>query len=193
MKKLVLEAKRLCFSYGEKRVLSGFDFSLGQSERVYLSAPSGAGKTTFMRLVAGLNKPDSGSLSVNGRVAYLFQEDRLIPWKRVLANLTVTGADREQAMRALEAVGLTDCANEYPSKLSGGMKRRVAIARLLCLDADILLLDEPFSGIDGDNKAKTAAAICEKFSNAAMILVTHLPEEAELIGASAISAEFIVK
>ena len=180
----LLEIRKLCFSYKNSPtpLLRDFELTLDRRERVCLAAPSGRGKTTLLRLIAGLEKPDSGEIRLGGRVAYLFQEDRLLPWLTAEENLTLIGASREQALTALESVGL-DCADKLPRELSGGMRRRLAIARTICLGGEILLLDEPFSGLDPVSREKAATALDDKFRNAAVILITHIPEEAGILGA----------
>ena len=161
-----VSAKNVDFSYGGRKVLSDLSLEVRAGERVCLSAASGAGKTTLLRLICGLEKPSAGEISVNGEVFCLFQEDRLIPNLSVAGNIRFIGATREQIISALDAVGLRDTAELMPGELSGGMRRRVAIARLCaagCLregnSGRILLLDEPFSGLDTDSKRISADAI----------------------------------
>ncbi|MCI8388978.1 MAG: ABC transporter ATP-binding protein [Clostridiales bacterium] len=179
----LLEIKGLCFSYGEHKIFDNYNLSLDIGERIHISAPSGQGKTTLLRLIAGLELPDSGEIRTTGRIAYLFQEDRLLEWRTVLQNITIIGASRGEAQRVLEAVGLGGYANKYPRELSGGMRRRASIARLMCYGGDIVLLDEPFSGIDEATRERVIGAMNECFAKKAMILITHIQSEAEKLGA----------
>ena len=193
-----VSAKNVDFSYGGRKVLSDLSLELRAGERICISAASGAGKTTLLRLICGLEKPSAGEISVNGEVFCLFQEDRLIPNLSAAGNIRFIGATREQAVSALDAVGLRDAAGLMPVELSGGMRRRVAIARLCAAgglragsSGRILLLDEPFSGLDADSRRISADAILRAFPDAATLIVTHVPEDAALLGASrGLNADF---
>ena len=176
----------ISFSYGEKPVLRDYSLRVGRGERICLFATSGIGKTTLLRLIAGLEKPTSGEIRLGGRVTYLFQEDRLLPWLNLLDNLTLIGADRQRALRVLESVGLAD-AGKFPDELSGGMRRRAAIARAICAGGEILLLDEPFTGLDAGLRGRSAEALKREFADAAVIMVTHIQEEAEIMGAEIVN------
>lgn len=187
----ILKIENLRFSYGEQNIIENYSLTLKRGERICVFAASGKGKTTLLRLISGLELPSGGNISVNGRVAYLFQEDRLLPWRTAVENITLTGVNRNEAINALEAVGLDGFADKYPRELSGGMKRRVAIARTLCRGGDLLLLDEPFSGIDAGRRELVARAVNRYFDDAAVILISHIPEEAELLGSKPVAAEFI--
>lgn len=196
----ILEIEKLSFSYDENPIIADFDLTLGRGERLCLAAPSGKGKTTLLRLIAGLERPESGSIRVGGRLAYLFQEDRLLGWRTIGKNLTLTAdrslsepVRRERATSALEAVGLSGCADIYPRELSGGMKRRAAIARTLCYGGDLLLLDEPFTGLDRDSRELCARALLSYFPDAAMLLISHIPEDAGLLGAEIRETDFGVR
>ena len=186
-----INVKNVDFSYGDHKILSGLSLCICRGERVCLSAASGAGKTTLFRLICGLETPACGEISVDGEIFCLFQEDRLIPSLSAADNIRFIGATREEALKALEDVGLGDAAGLRPGELSGGMRRRAAIARLCASGAlragkseQILLLDEPFSGLDADSRRLSADAILRVFPDAAMLLITHEPEDAELLGVS---------
>ena len=184
----LIEIENLSFSYGDKPVLRDFSLKLGKGGRICLSGASGSGKTTLFRLISGLEKPDSGKITVNGKIACLFQEDRLLPWRSALGNLTLFGVPEERASEVLDSLGISGAdQKKFPSGLSGGMNRRVAIARTICVGGEILLLDEPFSGLDKSTRRLAADLISREFSDAAVIMITHIPEESELIGAEIVN------
>jgi ABC-type nitrate/sulfonate/bicarbonate transport system ATPase subunit len=180
--------KNVTFSYGTDPVLQAFSLELQQGEKVCLFGPSGCGKTTVLHLLAGALHPQKGEVYTLP-TAMVFQEDRLLPWMTVLENVAVVLDDDEAQETAsfwLEAVGLSDVKNELPKALSGGMRRRVAIARALAKGGDLLLLDEPFSGLDADNRQRCAELIRKRFDSATVVLVTHLEEEANLLDAKVV-------
>ncbi len=148
------------FSYPGKPVLSHFSFEIGPHDRICLFGPSGCGKTTIARLLLGLERPALGRITgAEGlRAAVVFQEDRLLPWKSVLENAALATGDLESARNALAQLGLSAEENSYPDALSGGMKRRLAIARAVATPADIMVLDEPFTGLD-ENAWRNAAEV----------------------------------
>ncbi|MBO4933567.1 MAG: ABC transporter ATP-binding protein [Clostridia bacterium] len=161
-------------AFGDKTVLSGFSYEFGKGARYVITGSSGVGKTTLLRLICGLLRPDEGIVETEGaRVRAVFQEDRLLPWRTVLQNVTLGESDGAYARELLSELGLADEADAYPAALSGGMSRRVAIARALCAKPDVLLLDEPFNGLDPDIKARTAAMIFDKMRGKTVIVITH--------------------
>lgn len=146
------EVSRLHLSFGTKTVLAGFSLALPQVPIAALTGPSGCGKTTLLRVLAGLERPRSGSVSgiAPAHTAVLFQEDRLLPWRTVRQQITdvLPPSRRGEAGRWLAFAELEDEEDSLPSALSGGMARRLALARCAALGGDLLLLDEPFTGID---------------------------------------------
>ncbi len=166
----VIEAKNLNLTFetgdGAVQALKDVSLSIGRGEFVSFIGPSGCGKTTFLRCIAALETPTSGTLTVNGMSAdqarrtraygYVFQAAGLYPWRTIAGNirlpLEIMGFDRpEQVARAekvLELVDLKGFGNKFPWQLSGGMQQRASIARALAFDADILLMDEPFGALD---------------------------------------------
>ena len=182
--------------YGEKEVLSGISLILPENGTIALFGPSGSGKTTLLRVLAGLECPTAGRVEgLSGkRVTMVFQEDRLLPWytayENVLLALPNAMPDRERAARDwLSRMELADAADQLPAELSGGMRRRVALARALAYGGDILLLDEPFNGLDDALRSRVAAHM--KNAVPLMVLVTHDEQEAALLGAQTISLENI--
>lgn len=148
----MIQVEHLTLAYGEKRVLEDFSLSIPSQGVTALSGPSGCGKTTLLRCIAGLERPQSGRISGAGpnQTAILFQESRLLPWRTVREHLTdVLPAHRQgEAGHFLQLAQLEEEERAYPGSLSGGMGRRLALVRCLALEAQLYLLDEPFTGID---------------------------------------------
>lgn len=181
----MISLKNVSFSYGEKQVLRNFSLQLPHSGIVALHGPSGCGKTTVTRLLLGLLKPQSGEIAGDRSLpSVVFQEDRLLPWETVLSNVSLSSGNRAAAEELLRAVGLDQTTfQKLPRELSGGMRRRAAIARALAAESRWLVLDEPFSGVDAENRDRIAALILEYAKDKPVVLVTHQPEEMELLGA----------
>ena len=180
--------RRLRKAYGDKVVLDGLTLALAPGGRYALMAPSGGGKTTLLRLLAGLETPDGGEIAgLSGlRVAMQFQEDRLLEYAGALANVRFVlprGTAEGEARALLEAL-LPDTDLSQPvESFSGGMKRRVALARALAAPSELLLLDEPFTGLD--EEAKRSAARCvvealERHPARILLLTTHDEAEARM-------------
>lgn len=185
MKDIVIQ--NLEKAYGSKQVLSGFSAVLTAGTVTGLMAPSGGGKTTLLRILMGLESADGGTVTgLEGiRISAVFQEDRLCPSLTPEDNLLLVSPSlsRETARQALRAVGLTDCLSQKTRELSGGMRRRTAILRALLSDYDLLLLDEPFRGLDADTKALVMADLKARVQGRTVLLVTHDPSELNCVGA----------
>ena len=177
-------------------VLENINLTIEDGELVCLLGPSGCGKTTLLRLIAGLDHPTSGEIIANGEVvekpsgdrAVIFQQYSLFPWLTVLQNVTfgleISGGSKEENVQAAEryltSVGLLDFKDSYPHELSGGMKQRVAIIRSLLNHSPILLMDEPFSALDMQNRHKLQEqliGVWKRFENT-IVFVTHDVDEA---------------
>ncbi len=179
--------ENVSFAYGKTVVLDGVTWHLPDRGIVCLWGASGCGKTTALRLLAGLEKPADGVVSGVGRVAMVFQEDRLLPWRTALENVMLTGADEAPACELLAALGLTaEEGMAYPRHLSGGQQRRVALARALAAQSDILLLDEPFNGLDEGTWQDVVPLIKQAAETRPVVLVTHIREQIEALGAAVI-------
>ena len=170
-------------SFGDKRVLSDVSLTLPEGGSVCFFGPSGCGKTTLLRLICGLEKPDSGRIDVpkGTRFSVHFQEDRLLPWYTVRENLALA-MPQERVDGWLRAVGLPDVGKQYPDELSGGMRRRVALARALGHDSDVLVLDEPLRELDAATADRMLQLIREHQRGRLLLLVTHDREQAEALG-----------
>ena len=169
--------------FGDRVVLDHLDLTIAGEELVVLLGPSGCGKTTLLRLMAGLDRPDGGTVEVPVRRAIVFQGDRLLPWQRVLPNVTLGlyGPDADERARlALDEVGLAGRERAWPKELSGGEAQRVALARALVSDPELVLLDEPFAALDAITRLRMHNLVRElrRQHHAAMLLVTHDVDEA---------------
>lgn len=163
---------------GGKLILERFSLQLPDSGVVCLCGPSGCGKTTLLHLLAGLHQPQSGAMQGLDakRMAMVFQEDRLLPWLNAAGNVALVlpgQGGEEKSTPWLELVELTEEAAKYPGTLSGGMRRRVALARALAYDGDVLLLDEPTNGLDSDLARRVMERIKELYAGRLVVLVTH--------------------
>ena len=178
----------LTVSYGDKPVLDRISLEIGDGITCIMG-DSGRGKTTLLRCIAGLVKPDSGEI-VNPprRPAFMFQEDRLFPWLNALENVKAVCDDEEKARKLLKEVEveLEEHLNKMPSELSGGMKRRVALARTLGFDSDLIILDEPFKGLDEALTSRIAALIREKAAHVPVLVATHAESDVDMLGAEKI-------
>ncbi|MBQ0083256.1 MAG: ABC transporter ATP-binding protein [Clostridiales bacterium] len=180
----MIEIKNISFSYGEKKVFENFSLTVKSRERICLTARSGRGKTTLLRLITGLEKPQSGEIKTDESTKFscVFQEDRLLPHHTVLRNLSLFG-DVKRAKILLDRLGIGAEASKYPNTLSGGMKRRVALARALIRQADVYIFDEPFTGLDDTTKKSAAELINESCKDKTVILVSHETDDAKLLNA----------
>lgn len=179
--------ENVSFSYGKTAVLDGVSWRLPDTGVVCLWGVSGCGKTTALRLLAGLEKPTAGKVVGVGRVAMMFQEDRLLPWSTALQNVMLIGADEASARRWLSVLGLSEEEMEaYPHHLSGGQQRRIALARALAADSGILLLDEPFNGLDEGTWQDVVPLIREAAESRPVVLVTHIREQVQALDAAVV-------
>jgi NitT/TauT family transport system ATP-binding protein len=193
----IVEVKGVGKTYeGGVEALKNVDLAFPRGKLTTLLGPSGCGKTTLLKIIAGLIPRDGGEVWVNGKKidgpgperAFVFQDFALLPWATVLRNVAfglelrgVPVAEREElARRYIAEVGLKGFEHSYPNKLSGGMKQRVGLARALAVDADIILMDEPFSSVDEQTRRKFQEDLLDLLRDhrKTVIFVTHSIEEA---------------
>ena len=186
---------RVSMSYdGKLEVLHDIDFTLREGEFLSIVGPSGCGKSTILRLISGLAQPSAGRIEIashNGRpanVGFMFQRDALLPWADVNANIAVglecSGVPKERHAERIESLlrllGLSGFGGYYPRALSGGMRQRVALGRLLAYDPDIMLMDEPFGALDAQTKMMMGYELLRIWNEnrKSVVFVTHDIEEA---------------
>jgi len=181
----MLEIKNATKRYGFLTVLDNFSLKFPEKGVVAMLAPSGSGKTTLLRVISGLEKLDAGELvkMPGARVSMIFQEDRLIPVlsarENILAALPPGKESEAKADEMLLACGISQAAHFLPRKLSGGMQRRVAIGRALAFGGDILLMDEPFKGLDTQTREDIIRLVLSQRAGGLTLFVTHSMEEAQ--------------
>ncbi|OMB83959.1 ABC transporter ATP-binding protein [Mycolicibacterium conceptionense] len=173
--------------FGDNVIIDGLDLEIRAGEFVALLGRSGSGKSTFLRALGALDSDVEGDLRVPERRAIVFQDSRLLPWQRVLANVTIglpsTGVVQQRALAALGEVNLAGKAKAWPRTLSGGEAQRVALARALVREPQLLLLDEPFGALDALTRIKMHGLLMDLYRRhtPAVLLVTHDVDEAILL------------
>ncbi|MGW0022568.1 ABC transporter ATP-binding protein [Rhodococcus sp. NPDC003382] len=173
--------------FGAQTVLDGLDVEIAAGEFVALLGRSGSGKSTFLRALGALDPDVQGHIRVPAKQAVVFQEPRLLPWQKVLTNVTIglptNAAVREQGRAALAEVHLEDKAGAWPRTLSGGEAQRVALARALVREPQLLLLDEPFGALDALTRIRMHGLLLRLYRKyrPAVLLVTHDVDEAILL------------
>ena len=182
----ILEVKNLRKRFGDTEVLKGIDLTLKKGEVLSIIGSSGGGKTTLLRCLNFLEKADSGNIiGIPNRISAVFQEDCLCEDFSAMSNIrAVIGKKLSKAeiVDSLKKLGLMENDITCPVReLSGGMKRRVAIARALLTDTDLIIMDEPFKGLDEDTRQNVIDFVLKSIQGRTLIVITHSPEEAELL------------
>jgi NitT/TauT family transport system ATP-binding protein len=191
-----VSVRNISKNYGDVEALRDMSLEFPRGQLTSLLGPSGCGKTTLLKIIAGLLEPTSGQVEVNGKTvsgpgkdrAFVFQDFALLPWANVIRNVAfglemrgVAASEREAiAEKYIKQVGLAGFEHSYPHELSGGMRQRVGLARALAVEADVLLMDEPFSAVDEQTRRKFQEDLLNlvQIENKTFIFVTHSIEEA---------------
>ncbi len=181
-----VDARDVRRSFGDREILKGLDLRIAAGEFAALLGASGSGKSTLLRALAGLDPETTGQIDVPERRSIVFQEHRLLPWKRVAANvgLGLDGERLDERVKALLAeVGLAQRADAWPRTLSGGEAQRAALARSLVREPDLLLLDVPFGALDAFTKVRMHRLVVQLHERyrPAVLLVTHDLDEALML------------
>lgn len=192
-----IKVENLSFSYGNQVVLSNVNLELTDRQPVVLLGGSGMGKTTLLRLLAGLMKPDSGQIhgiTADTRIAVMYQEDRLFPHLTVWKNLKLVRPDitQPEAEELLKELNLEESVlDQLPRELSGGMRRRAALARTLLFEAEVVLMDEPFQGLDPDTRQMALQTVKKRTAGRPLLLISHEPQDGPALGAKTLTIQEI--
>lgn len=173
-----ISAKNISKSYGDSEVLRDVSLDILPDSVTAVRGVSGSGKTTLLMILAGLLEADSGKVTGEGGISFLFQENRLLPWLTVRENILYVNQSAD-VEKLLSLVSLEGTEDMYPEELSGGMKRRLSIARTLAGKGAVVLLDEPFTGLDEQLREQVAERVFRYLSGRAVVLVTHDSAEIE--------------
>ena len=185
---MYVELKDINKTYAGYQASNHVSFGIEQGRLIALLGPSGSGKTTILRMIAGLETPDSGTIDglKNFKISAVFQEDRLLEGYDVLTNLRFVCRQRlsDAELSAYAAALLPQNALFQPvCEFSGGMKRRLSLLRALLVPFDLLILDEPFNGLDSENRKKAAALVRNRAQDKILLFAAHTKEDAALLGA----------
>ncbi len=171
----MIKLENISVFFEEKAVLENFSYAFPKKGLVLITGASGCGKTTLLNVILGFIKPDGAIVTDGESISAVFQEDRLVPSLTALENVELV-SNKAEAEKRLEEMKLSDSFDLYPKELSGGMKRRVALARALAKPSDVLVLDEAFAGIDDPLAKELIEKIKEEYKEKLIIAVTHRPE-----------------
>lgn len=186
-----IKLSHISVSFGTQQVLQDYNLTMETGQRYLLMAPSGAGKTTILRILAGLSRADSGmAAGIPARIGMVFQEDRLCEAYDAVSNimLGMSGqrVKREQIVQMVEREAAQilpkDCLHKPVKELSGGMRRRVVLLRAVLSSSELLLLDEPFSGLDEENRVRSADYLLSHLNGRTLLVTTHREEDVKLLG-----------
>lgn len=171
----MIEVKNVSKSFNGQKIFENISFDVQKGECVALCGASGKGKTTLMRIIAGLESADTGTVFIpeNTRKTYVFQENRLFENRNAIDNILCIAPDKERAVYFLERCNLSSDMHKKVAQFSGGMKRRLAIARALSFGGDIYFFDEPLRELDKDNLSDITQLIKEEINGKTALLITH--------------------
>jgi NitT/TauT family transport system ATP-binding protein len=176
----MIEFRDVSLSFGSFNLYNHLEYRIEKNTVSCLLGPSGCGKTTMLNMITRSVRPDSGEVSVEGRVSCVFQDSRLLPWETVRENAAyamnpaIHRRERQEKTDAmLELLELTDAAGRFPGEISGGMARRTALARALLAPHEVLLLDEPLSSLDPEMRERIIEVLKPLLSGKTVVLVTH--------------------
>ena len=167
----MLKLEKISLKYGDNTVLHDLSYEFEHGKLTAILGESGVGKTTLLNIIAGLLKPE--------RISYVFQDPRLFDWMTATENVSTVSNDT-LAVEMLTLMGLEDSLDKYPAELSGGMKQRVSLARALAYSPDLILLDEPFKGLDPELRREVSKKVLELIRGKTAIMITHDESDAEL-------------
>ncbi|AFS77436.1 sulfonate/nitrate ABC transporter, ATP-binding protein [Gottschalkia acidurici 9a] len=182
---MVLVMDRVYKDYGDIKVLKDMSFGVNRKEIFCVLGPSGCGKSTILNLISGLISPDIGLVKNEAeKIGYVFQEDRLIPWKTVYENIQIVGDNKAKIINLIDDMDLKGFENKYPRELSGGMRQRCSIARAFNYNSELLLMDEPFKSLDYNLRISMINHLINIWvkSKNSIVFVTHEIDEALLLG-----------
>ena len=169
----MLKIKNLSHKFGNTTVIDDLSYEFECGKVTAITGESGVGKTTLVNLIADLIPvKDETIINDSKKIGYVFQEPRLFDWMSALENVS-TVSDEQTARTLLSQMGLEDSLFKYPNELSGGMKQRVAIARALAYDPDLIILDEPFKGLDPERRSEISEFVFSKLKGKTTLMVTH--------------------
>ncbi len=176
----MIKVTDLCVKYDNNTVIENLSYTFSNGMSYAIMGESGVGKTTLINALTGLIPTNGGSIETDfKRPAFVFQEDRLFPWLTALENVALVCNNKAIAEKILlRLLPDKESLNKYPDELSGGMKQRVAVARALAYNPDVVFLDEPFKGLDEETKISTRELTFEEFKDKTLILITHDKEDA---------------
>ncbi|OAA31332.1 hypothetical protein AT15_07495 [Kosmotoga arenicorallina S304] len=180
---MLVEAKSISKEFNGVEIIGDFSIEVMRGEFLSILGESGCGKTTLLKILSGILKPDKGNVIRKfSKQGFVFQDDRLIPWKDAFYNVKIV-SDEKRAKISLEKVGMAEHSRKRPAQLSGGMIKRVCLARALALDPEIIFLDEPFSSLDIVTRMKLLDMLRKIWmeSSCTAVMVTHDPFEAAFL------------